>query len=116
MPQYLLSVITPTEGTPPTPAQLDGIRAELDALNDEMRAAGAWVFAGGLDAPATATVLRSTGGEVVATDGPFMEAKEYLGGFTIAEAPDLDEAMRWGGRIASITGLPIEVRPFMGQS
>ena len=86
MPQYLLSVITPTDGTPPTPERLAGIRAQLDALNDEMRAAGAWVFAGGLDAPATATVLRSSGGEVVATDGPFMEAKEYLGGFTIAEA------------------------------
>ena len=86
MPQYLLSVITPTEGTPPSPEQLGAIRAQLDTLNDEMRAAGAWVFAGGLDAPATATVLRSTGGEVVATDGPFMEAKEYLGGFTIAEA------------------------------
>ena len=116
MPQYLLSVITPTEGTPPTPEQLDAIGRELDALNDEMRAAGAWVFAGGLDAPATATVLRSTGGEVVATDGPFMEAKEYLGGFTIAEAPDLDEAISGAGGSRSITGLPIEVRPFMGQS
>ena len=115
MPQDLMSVYTPSDGTPPTHEQLDTIRAELHALNDEMRAAGQWVFSAGLDSPSPATVLRASGGDVVPTDGPFIEAKEYLGGFTIAECGDLDEAMRWGGRIASITGLPIEVRPFAEQ-
>ena len=115
MPQYLLSVITPTDGQQPEPDALSAIMAELSQLNDEMRAAGAWVFSGGLDSPTTATVLRSSGGDVVPTYGPFIEAKEYLGGFTIAECDDLDEAMRWGGRIASITRLPIEVRPFVEQ-
>lgn len=111
MPQYLLSVYQPP-GTPPEPGRLETIGRQLGALNDEMRAAGAWVFSGGLDAPATATVLRASGAEVVTTDGPFLESKEHLGGFTIAEAPDLDAALAWGGRIAQITGLPIEVRPF----
>ena len=111
MPQYLLSVYQPP-GTPPEPDALATIMRELDALNDEMRAAGAWVFSGGLGAPATATVLRASGSDVVTTDGPFLESKEYLGGFTIVESPDLDAALAWGGRITRITGLPIEVRPF----
>ncbi len=112
MPQYLLSVYQP-EGTPPEPDVLATIVRELDALNGEMRAAGEWVFSAGLDAPATATVLRSSGDEVLTTDGPFLESKEYLGGFTIVDSADLDAALAWGGRIATITGLPIEVRPFM---
>ena len=114
MPQYLLSVYQP-EGTPPAPAELATIMAELTALNDEIRAAGEWVFSAGLDAPATATVLRASGGDVVTTDGPFLESKEYLGGFTIVDSADLDAALAWGGRITTITGLPIEVRPFMEQ-
>jgi hypothetical protein len=111
MANYLLSVYQ-AEGEPPAPEKLDAIMAGLQALNDEMRAAGAWVFSGGLDSPSTATVLRAQSGDVVMTDGPFAELKEYLGGFTIVEAEDLDGALAWGGRIAEITGLPIEVRPF----
>lgn len=111
MKQYLLSVYQP-EGTPPPAEVLNRISRELDTLNDEMRAAGVWVFSGGLNHPSTATVLRAKAGDVLTTDGPFAEGKEYLGGFTIINADDLDVALDWGRRLASIVPLPIEVRPF----
>ena len=112
MTRYLLSVIQPNpEGSPP-PENLDEIMANLDSLNAEMKAAGAWVFAGGLHGPSTATVLRAQGDEVVMTDGPFAEGKEHIGGFTIVDAPDLDAALEWGRKLARATTLPIEVRPF----
>jgi hypothetical protein len=111
MRQYLLSVIQP-DGPAPEPEVLEEIGRRLDALNEEMRAAGAWVFAGGLHPPSTATVVRVTGGEVLVTDGPFAEGKEHVGGFTIVNAPDLDAALAWGGKLAKATTLPIEVRPF----
>ena len=78
-----------------------------------LEAAGAWVFAGGLHAPSTATVLRPRDGDVSMTDGPFAEGKEVLGGFTIIKAPDLDAALEWGRKLARATTLPIEVRPFL---
>ena len=115
MKNYLLSVYQP-EGTPPPPEALEKIMAELGTLRDEMKAAGAWVFSGGLNAPSTATVLRHDGGDVLMTDGPFTEGKEYLGGFTIVRAPDLDSALEWGRRIARVVGLPIEVRPFVDEA
>ena len=77
-----------------------------------MKAAGAWVFSGGLHAPSTATVVRVRDGEVLMTDGPFAEGKEYIGGLTIIEAPDLDAALAWARKAARATTLPIEVRPF----
>jgi hypothetical protein len=89
---------------------------ELDALNAEIRQAGAWVFAGGLHPPSTATVLRPHGEDVLMTDGPFAEAKEHIGGFTIVRAPDLDAALEWGRRLALVTTLPVEVRPFQGSA
>jgi hypothetical protein len=109
--RYLLSVYQPTGGTP-DPAFLDQVMADLDAVNADLEAAGKWVFAGGLHDPGSATVLQLKGGDVVATDGPFSEGKEHLGGITIIEAEDLDEALGWAGRIARATTLPIEVRPF----
>ena len=81
-------------------------------LNQEMKSAGAWVFAGGLHPQSAATVVRVHGGDVLITDGPFAEGKEYLGGFTIVSAPDLDSALEWGRKLAQATTLPIEVRPF----
>ena len=114
MKQYLLSVYQP-DGPTPAADVLDEIMRELNALNEELKAAGAWVFTGGLHAPSTATVLRAKGDEVVMTDGPFTEGKEHLGGFTIVRAPDLDAALRWGRRMAEITTLPVEVRPFQGE-
>ena|SRR5215813_11230841 len=111
MKQYLLSVYQP-EGTPPPPEVLEKIMRDLDDLREDMKSAGAWVFSGGLNSPGTATVLRPQGSEVLVTDGPFTEGKEYLGGFTIVAAPDLDAALEWGRKLAGATGLPIEVRPF----
>lgn len=108
--QYLLSIQQP-DGDPPAPEVLDPIMRELDALNAEMQAAGAWVFAGGLHPPSTATVVRARDGEVLLTDGPYAEGTEHVGGFTVVSAPDLDGALEWGGRLAAVLGLPIEVRP-----
>jgi len=110
MAQYLLSVFQPVG---PAPAQevLAPIMADLEALNREMKAAGAWVFAAGLHPTDTATVVRQQGTETLMTDGPFAEAKEHLGGFTVIEAPDLDAALGWAEKLARATTLPIEVRP-----
>jgi hypothetical protein len=113
MPQYLLSVVTPAEGAqPPTPDQLTAIMARVEAVQTRVREAGAWVFAGGLAAPSSATVLRPQGNDVLLVDGPFAEGKEYLGGFSIIDVGDLDEALRWGREYVAAIGLPIEVRPF----
>ena len=115
MREYLLSVYEPA-GEPPPADALAAIRRDLDAVNRDLAAAGAWVFAGGLHPPATATVVRREGDDVLMTDGPFAEGKEHLGGFTIVRARDLDDALAWGRRIALATGLPIEVRPFQGEA
>ncbi|MBJ8348439.1 YciI family protein [Antrihabitans sp. YC2-6] len=113
MAQYLLSVVQPAGPIPPAD-ELEQIGARLDALNAEMKAAGVWVFAGALHPPNTATVLRPNGNDVLMTDGPFAEGKEFLGGFTIIDADDLDAALDWGRRLAETIPLPIEVRPFQG--
>ena len=115
MKQYLLSIYQP-EGTPPSPEVLEKIMQEVGAVREEMKAAGAWVFSGGLNAPDTATVLRLDRGEVLMTDGPFAEGKEYLGGFTIVRAADLDAALEWGRKLARVITLPIEVRPFVDEA
>jgi hypothetical protein len=111
MPQYLLSVIQPQGPIPPREV-LDPMVRKLEALRGEMKASGAWVFSGGLHAPSTATVVRFKDDEVLITDGPFAEAKEYLGGLTIIDVSDLDAALGWAERMARIITLPIEVRPF----
>lgn len=109
--QYLLSIYQP-DGPPPPPAALDRIMRDVADLNAEMKAAGAWVFSGGLFPPSTATVVRAKDGDVLVTDGPFTEGKEHLGGFVIVRAPDLDAALEWARKTARATTLPIEVRPF----
>jgi hypothetical protein len=114
MPQYLLSIYQP-EGDPPREV-LERVMADLDTLNRELKGAGAWVFAGGLHPPSTATVVRREGGDVITTDGPFAEGKEHLGGFTIVKAPDLDAALEWGRKLTVATTLPVEVRPFQGEA
>ncbi|MFL5956269.1 MAG: YciI family protein [Solirubrobacterales bacterium] len=111
MKRYLLSVYQP-DGAPPPSVDLERIGRELAAINEEMRAEGAWVFAGGLTAADSATVVRACTDDLLITDGPFVEGKEHLGGLTILSAPDLDAALRWAGRIAGATDLPIEVRAF----
>jgi hypothetical protein len=111
MKQYLLSIYQPV-GAPPAPAALEGIMRDVNALRQEMKSAGAWVFSGGLYPPTSSTVVRLKDREVLTTDGPYIEGKEHIGGFTIVRASDLDRALEWGRKLARATTLPIEVRPF----
>jgi hypothetical protein len=113
MKQYLLSVCYPAGSTQPPPAALNKIMSDVAALREEMRSAGVWVFSGGLHAPNSATVLRDQDGDIVLTDGPFIESKEQIGGITIVQVPDLDAALLWARKLARATTTPIEVRPFM---
>ena len=114
MKQYLLSVYQP-EGDPPPADVLANIDRDLQALNQELRTAGAWVFSGGLHPPSTATVVHPRREGMPMTDGPYVEGKEHIGGLVIIKAADLDEALEWGRKFASATTLPIEVRPFQGE-
>jgi len=115
MKRYLISVYQPDGPTPP-PEVLNKIMTDLEALTAQMREAGAWVFGAKLHPASTATVLRAQDGEVLLTDGPFTEGKEHLGGFTVIAAPDLDAALTWAARMATIiAGLSIEVRPFLDE-
>ncbi len=114
MKQYLLSIYQP-DGPIPAPELLEEIAGEVVAVREEMRAAGAWVFSGGLHAPSTATVLDPRSDGVPMTDGPYVEGKEHIGGLTIISAESLDEALAWGRKLARATTLPIEVRPFQGE-
>ena len=113
MKQYLLSVCYPEGSTQPPPDELHKIMRDVQAVHEELRAAGAWVFGGGLHPANTATVLRHQNGAIVATDGPFIESKEQIGGFSVIKAADLDAALGWGRKLARAIGVPIEVRPFM---
>lgn len=113
MKNYLLSVCYPEDGTPPSPETLERIMHDVSAVNREMRAADVWVFAGGLHPASTATVVQLRNGNVLTTDGPFAEGKEYLGGITVIRTPDLDAALSWARQLArAIPGVGIEVRPF----
>ena len=94
MKQYVLSIYQPDAPPPPeVSARMDDIMAEVNALVEEAKAAGAWVFNGGLHSPSTATVVRLNHGDVLMTDGPYTEGKEHIGGFLIVKAPDLDAAL-----------------------
>ncbi len=116
MRQYLLAVhMVEGEAVPPEEEMQQAYR-RVDAFNAELKSAGAWVFAGGLHPPATATVVRATGGQVVTTDGPFAETKEQLGGFWVIKVPDLDAALDWAARGSAACGRPVEVRPFQDDS
>jgi hypothetical protein len=111
--QYLLSVCYPAGGTQPPPEALRKIMSDVMTLQREMQSAGVWVFSGGLHASNSATVLRHQNGNIVLTDGPFIESKEQIGGITIVRVPDLDAALSWARKLAGATTTPIEVRPFM---
>ena len=122
MKQYLLSIYQPDAPPPPeVMARMDQIMAKVNALVEEAKAAGAWVFNGALHAPSTATVVRLNRGGVLITDGPYTEGKEHVGGFLIVKAPDLDAALAWGRKLAGVLGsgvdsLPVEVRPFRDEA
>jgi hypothetical protein len=114
MTQYLLAVHI-TEGEPmPSEEQMQQAYAAVDAYNAELKKAGAWVFAGGLEPPSTAAVVRAQGGQVVTTDGPFAETKEQLGGFWVIDVPGRDAALDWAAQGSAACGNPVEVRPFQG--
>jgi hypothetical protein len=109
--QYLLSVIADGTEVP-----LPGEMAAIDAFNDQLQAEGHWVFAGGLGAPDTATVIDNRGGEALFSDGPFVETKEHLAGFWIIEAPDLDVALALAAEGSKRCNRRVEVRPFLDPS
>lgn len=110
MPQYLLNIVQPVGQVPP-PEDLAPIMRNLETLSDEMRAAGVWVFAAGLHQPGSSTVVRADRDGVLVTDGPFAEGTEFVGGFDLIEAADLDDALAWAGKLAGVLGLPVEIRP-----
>lgn len=112
MAEYLLSVHYVEGQDAPDADTIQKMYEDVEALNEELRSAGAWVFAGGLQEPHIATVVREQDGEVVTTDGPFAEAKEQLGGFWVLEVPDHETAMDWARRATRACRGPVEVRPF----
>lgn len=112
MPQYLVAIQHPNNYDP----SLEGeaMIRDIGALNKEMDAAGARFFAGGLEPAAKAKSLRKQpGGEVVITDGPYLETKEHVGGFWILEAADMEEALAWGRKAVVACRVPVEVRAFL---
>src|SRR5262245_11496554 len=116
MPNYMLAAHT-REGDERAQMTEDQQRASwerIQTLEAEMKSEGAWVFSARLHDPDTATVVRSSNGQVVTTDGPFAESKDHLGGFYLIEAADLDAALAWGAKVSEAIGSPIEVRPFAG--
>jgi hypothetical protein len=116
---YLLSVLQPADGQPPSPDELAAIGQHLEAFHAELVDAGAWVFAGGLDALADAKVVRAAADDTddtVVSDGPYAETKEYLGGLCIIAAPDGATALAWARKASAAATLPVEVRAFMGDS
>ena len=115
MSQYLLSTYAvegEVPGAPPTPEDMQAFMQRVIALEAEMDESGTVVFGGALHGPDSATVVRTTDGAVVMTDGPFVEAKEHIAGFYIINADDLDEALAWGNKVADATQHSIEVSTF----
>jgi hypothetical protein len=114
MPQYLLSVHNADESPYSSDEQMQQAFHDVGVLNAEMRETGAWVFAGGLMPSSTAKVVRSKDGALLRTDGPYLEAKEHIGGFWVIEAADDDAAMAWADRATVACQGAVEVRPFQG--
>jgi hypothetical protein len=107
---YLMSVIDDTSSS----ATGDEMSA-IDTFNERLRADGHWVFAAGLGAPDLSTVVDNRNGEAIVTDGPFLESKEYLAGFWIIDAPDLDVALALAAQGSRSCNRRVEVRPFLGE-
>lgn len=111
MAQFLVAIQHPDDYD----GSLEGeqMTRDIDVLNEEMIAAGARKFAGGLQPPRTAKSLRAQpDGKVITTDGPYLDTKEHIGGFWILEAANLDEALEWGRKAVIACRVPVEVRPF----
>jgi hypothetical protein len=115
MKQYMLSVPM-VEGAPPRPTdEMQKAFAQTARLNEEMQAAGAWVFGGGLLPASSATVVEPDRDGFLVTDGPFTESKEHIGGFWVILADDLDSALAWAKRATVACGERVEVRPFQDE-
>ena len=115
MSQYLLAVHYVEGEVEPSGEDVQRMYAQVEVLNQKMQDSGAWVFAGGLQTPDIATVVRANGTEIITTDGPFAEAKEQIGGFWVIEAKDLDEALDWASQATVACESPVEVRPFQDE-
>ena len=112
MKQYML-IVHSVEGSPqPEPEEVQKSYSGVATFNVELQTRGAWVFAGGLHPPSTATVVNVQDGDVLVTDGPFSEGKEHIGGFWVIKAPDLDAALSWAAKATQACGSAVEVRPF----
>jgi hypothetical protein len=112
MTQYMLSVHPSDDQFTADPDDQQKVYDAVDVLNAELQLEGAWVFAGGLHPPTTATVVSSRDGEILYTDGPYIEGKEHVGGFWVIEAADLDAALAWAAKATIACAAPVEVRPF----
>lgn len=111
MAQYLVAIHHPDDYDPSR--EDEAMRRDIGALNNEMKAAGVRVFAGGLRPASSAKSLRAQpDGKVLITDGPYIETREHIGGFWVLEAADLDGALAWGRKAAVACRAPVEVRPF----
>jgi hypothetical protein len=112
MTQYLVAIHHPDDYDPSI-AEDEKMHSDIDALNDEMKAAGVRIFVGGLQSASRAMSLRAQpGGKVLVTDGPYLETEEHVGGFWVLEAAGLDEALAWGRKAAIACRAPVEVRAF----
>jgi hypothetical protein len=111
---YLLSICYPAGAQAPDSDRLAEIMAEVAVVKADLQAAGSWVFDGGLHGPDSATVVTCVDGATVLTDGPFIESKEQIGGISVIDVADLDEALAWAARMAAAVTVPVEVRPFQG--
>ena len=100
---------------PMTELEIKQTTVAVRALEADMKAGGAWVFGGRLHDPATATVVRATGDDVMITDGPFAETKDHLGGLYVLRTDDLDGALAWAAKVSALIGTSIEVRPFLAE-
>jgi hypothetical protein len=115
MTQYMLSVHH-VEGEPmPSMDEMQPIFEAVDRFNEKLQAEGAWVFAGGLEPVETSTTVDNTGDAPIVTDGPFAESKEWLGGFWVIEAPDLDAALKWASEGSKACAGKVQVRPFQSE-
>lgn len=112
MAEFLLSVHNGEESPYATTEEMEQAFADTGALNDQMQAAGVWVFAGGLMPASTASVVRVSAGSLLHTDGPYLEAKEHIGGFWVLDVADADEARAWAERATVACRGAVEVRPF----
>lgn len=112
MPQYLMSVHHGPDGPDLSPSEMQASWDATGVFNEEIKASGNWVFAGGLEPPTTATVVDATSDKAVVTDGPYLESKELLGGFWVVDAADHDEALALAERGSRACRSAVEVRPF----